>query len=49
MRKLATWALVLFIAFYVTTQPAAAAAAARSALGGVHQAATSFANFLDDL
>jgi hypothetical protein len=49
MRKLATWALVLFAGFYLCTQPTGAANAARHGLNGVHQAATSLADFINDL
>jgi hypothetical protein len=49
MRRLGTWALALFAAFYLCTQPAGAAGVVRHAFNGVHQAATSLADFVNHL
>jgi hypothetical protein len=49
MRRIATWAVVLFIIFYVATQPAGAGALVRDAYNGVHAAANSLATFVNSL
>ena len=49
LRKLLTWAFIIFIVFYLATQPAGAARVARSAGHGLHQAATSLTEFVNNL
>jgi hypothetical protein len=49
MRRIGTWAVIIFAAFYLATQLAGAAALVRHAYSGVHQAATSLAHFVNDL
>ena len=49
LRRLVFWAIVLFIIFYVATQPTAAAVVVHHAYNGLHEAATSLATFIDAL
>ncbi len=47
--KIIRWAIVLFIIFYVATQPAAAAGFVHQAYNGLHDAANSMAQFVNSL
>ena len=49
LKKLTTWAIVLFIVFYVATQPSNAAGFVHHALGGLRTAATSMSTFVSSL
>jgi hypothetical protein len=49
LRKITFWAVVMFIIFYVATQPSAAAVVVRHAYDGLHEAATSLATFVNAL
>jgi hypothetical protein len=49
MSKLIKWAIVLFIVFYVATQPGSAAGLAHGAYDGLHEAANSLATFVNSL
>ena len=49
LRKLLTWGIVIFIAYYLFTQPTAAAGTAHHILNGAHSAATSLSTFLSSL
>lgn len=48
-RKLLTWAVIAFIAFYVISDPHAAAHAARGALTALHSAGTSLSTFVSNV
>jgi hypothetical protein len=43
------WAIVIFIVFYVATQPAGAASIVHHIYNGLHDAATSMATFVNSL
>jgi hypothetical protein len=47
--KVIRWAIVLFIVFYVATQPAGAASIVHHAYNGLHDAASSMATFVNSL
>jgi hypothetical protein len=47
--KIIRWAIVLFIVFYVATQPAGAAGFVHHAYNGLHDAANSMARFVNSL
>jgi phosphate/sulfate permease len=49
LRKIITWAIVLFILFYVATQPAGAAGFVHHFYNGLHDAANSMAQFVNSL
>lgn len=49
MERLIKWAVILFIVFYVCTQPAGAAGFVHHAYNGVHAAANSLAQFVNSL
>jgi hypothetical protein len=49
VKRVVTWAIVLFIIFYIATQPAGAADAVHHAYNGLHDAATSLATFVNSL
>jgi hypothetical protein len=49
LKKVITWAIVLFIIFYVATEPSGAAGLVHHAYNGVHDAATSLATFVNSL
>ena len=49
LRKIITWAIVIFIIFYVATQPSGAAAIVHHAYNGLHDAASSLATFVNSL
>jgi hypothetical protein len=49
LRKIITWALVLFVVFYVATQPTGAADFVHHAYNGLHDAANSMAQFVNSL
>jgi hypothetical protein len=49
LRKLLTWAVVAFVAFYLVSDPTGAAHFARSALDGLHTAAGSLSTFLTSI
>lgn len=47
--KVVRWAIVLFIVFYIATEPAGAAGFVRHAYNGLHDAANSMARFVNSL
>jgi hypothetical protein len=47
--RIIRWAIVLFIIFYVATEPTGAANVVHSAFNGLHSAATSMARFVNSL
>ena len=49
MKKLAKWASLGFLAFYLVSQPHKAANVVHGALGGLTGAATSLSSFVSDL
>jgi len=49
LKKIITWAVVLFIVFYIATQPSGAAGFVHSAFNGLHSAANSMAKFVNSL
>ena len=49
IKKVAGWAVVVFLAWYLFTQPAAAGNAVRNLLGLLQQAGSSIATFLNSL
>lgn len=49
MSKLVKWAVVLFIAFYLFTNPGGAAGTAHHLLNGLHEAAASLSTFVSSL
>jgi len=49
IKKVAGWAVVVFLAWYLFTQPAAAGTAAHHLLGVLRQAGGSIATFLNGL
>lgn len=49
LRRVIMWAIVLFIIFYVATQPAGAAGVVHHAYNGLHDAAISMAKFVNSL
>jgi hypothetical protein len=49
LKKLITWAIVLFIIFYLATQPVAAANAVHNAFDGLKHAGNSLATFFNSL
>jgi hypothetical protein len=48
-KKIAGWAVAVFLAWYLITQPAAAGAAVHNLLNLLKQAGTSIATFLNSL
>jgi len=49
LKKVVTWAIVLFIIFYVATQPTGAASVVHSLFNGLHSAGNSLARFVNSL
>lgn len=49
LRKIITWAIVLFVIFYVATQPSGAADIVHHAYNGVHDAAGTLGSFVQSL
>jgi hypothetical protein len=49
LKKIITWAVVLFVVFYIATQPAGAADFVHHAYNGLHDAANSMAKFVNSL
>ena len=49
IKKIAGWAVVVFLAWYLFTQPAAAGNAVHNLLGLLQQAGSSSATFLNSL
>jgi hypothetical protein len=49
LRKIIAWAVVLFVVFYITTQPAGAGVFVHHAYDGLHKFATSLAQFINSL
>jgi hypothetical protein len=49
LKKILTWAIVIFIVYYLATQPTGAAAFVHHVYNGLHSAASSFATFVDSL
>jgi hypothetical protein len=49
LKKIITWAITLFIIFYVATEPAGAAGVVHHLFNGLHDAANSMAQFVNSL
>ena len=49
LKQVVTWAIVLFLAFYVVTQPAAAGHVVSDILSGLKSAGNSIATFLNTI
>ena len=49
LKKIITWAIVLFVIFYLATDPTGAAGLIHHAYNGVHSAANSLATFVNSL
>lgn len=49
LKRILTWAIVIFIVFYLATQPVGAAHALHSAFTGLHHAGTSLSTFVNSL
>jgi hypothetical protein len=49
VKKVATWAIVIFLAWYLLTKPTAAAGAIHNLLNLLRQAGSSVATFLNSL
>ncbi len=49
LKKILTWAIVLFVIFYVATEPTGAANVVHSIFNGLHSAANSMAKFVNSL
>jgi hypothetical protein len=49
LKKIITWAIVIFIIFYIATEPSGAAGVVHSIYNGLHSAATSMAEFVNSL
>jgi len=49
LKKVLTWAIVLFIIFYVATEPTGAGDLVHHAYNGLHSAANSLATFVNSL
>jgi hypothetical protein len=49
LRKVITWAIVVFIVYYLVSDPAGASAAVRSALKGLQSAGNSLSDFVSHL
>jgi len=49
LRKIVTWAVVLFAIFYVATDPVHAGAFVHTVFNGLHSAAASMAKFVNSL
>ncbi|MBO0833284.1 MAG: hypothetical protein J2P28_25540 [Actinobacteria bacterium] len=49
MRKVITWALVIFVIYYLATNPSGAAHALQQALNGLRSAGDSMARFVNTL
>jgi hypothetical protein len=48
-KKVLTWALVIFVVYYLATQPVGAAHAVHQVFGGLHSAGNSLATFVNSL
>ena len=49
LRKLIAWAIVVFVVFYVVTEPTHAAGTVHTVEGWLHSAANAMATFIDSL
>lgn len=49
VRRIITWGLVLFVVFYLVTNPTGAAAFTHQIMGGLHRLGTSLATFVNSL
>jgi hypothetical protein len=49
VRRIVTWGLVLFVIFYLVTDPTGAATFVHSVYNGLHSVATSLATFVNSL
>jgi hypothetical protein len=49
LRRVITWMIVIFVVFYIATEPAGAAGFVHSAYNGLHSAANSMARFVNSL
>jgi hypothetical protein len=48
-KKVLTWALIIFVVYYLATQPVGAAHVVHQAFSGLHSAGNSLATFVDSL
>lgn len=49
LKKVVTWAIVIFVIFYIATEPTGAANTVHHVYNGAHEAATSLALFVNSL
>jgi hypothetical protein len=49
LKKIITWAVVLFVVFYIATEPSGAAGFVHDAFNDLHSAANSMARFVNSL
>jgi hypothetical protein len=49
LKKVITWAIVIFIVYYLATQPTGAANVIHHAYNGLHAAGSSLARFVNSL
>ncbi len=49
LKKVITWAIVIFIVYYLATQPTGAANLVHHAYNGIHAAGNSLSTFLNSL
>jgi hypothetical protein len=49
IKKIVTWAIVIFLAYYLVTKPTASASAMHSLFNGLKAAGSSVATFLQNL
>lgn len=49
LKKILTWAITLFIVYYLATQPVGAAHVLHSAFNGLHSAGSSLSTFVNSL
>jgi hypothetical protein len=49
MKKVITWAIVLFVIYYLATEPHSSANLVHSAFNGLHSAANSLSRFVNGL
>lgn len=47
--KIIRWAIILFVVFYLVTDPTGAAGLVHSVINGLHSVATSMATFVNSL
>jgi hypothetical protein len=49
LKKVLTWALVIFVVYYLATQPVGAANVVHQVFNGLHSAGNSLATFVNSL